>query len=1139
MRIVRSVLVLAALFWAVANAQDARGKVQGIVTDSTQAVVVGAKVVLTNDDTGVAAAKESNATGHYIFDYVNPGRYTVSVEQPGFGKFVQQNVLVQVRGDVAVNVTLKVGGVAETVTITEVPPAVQFNTSTMDQVVESKMLDAMPVLARNPFALALLNPAVSTGYAANVLLPFNKWQTASFKVGGGAGGSSNDLLLDGAPVQIATAGGYVPSMDSVQEFSVQQNSVDAEFGHSAGGIMSLSMKSGTNEFHGSLYYFGRNPKLNARTNSVTNTPNLVRNSIAGGTVGGPIVKNKLFTFGSYENWHMTEGNFALFTMPTALERTGDFSQSLNSSGTRRTIYDPFSTEFNPATGVVTRTPFPDNVIPSTRQDPTALKMMKDIWGPNNPGINRAGTNNFSLGFPRYFKFWNLSDRTDWNVSDRLKVFGRFSRASHSRDPKNYAGSPAVPTNGYDTQTRDYAGDAVYTLTTNTLLNVRASYSMLIDDLRAQSTEIGEEGYANFWPSKWYTPYLNDIPVVFYPGMNFVGASGTTAIGRNSSWRQHAHTYSYHVRVSSQQGPHYLKAGMESRRTAVESFSPAPTQFYFNAALTAETFNAPKTNLNGDPYATFLLGALNSDSRAFTTPRPEVKINYYGGYVQDDYKLNRRVTLNLGLRWEYTAGLTEKENRVSRYLDLSSPIPEMQSNAPKMPAEVLAYNVPYQYNGAWVFADSDHRAVYPTPKNTFLPRAGLALRVNDKTSLRFGWARYALPFESITTVLGDQTMYGFDATTTVLPVLEGRPQGTLSNPFPATNPLITPVGRAYGRYTNLGSTSTTSWYKQDLRPGINDRVNLSFQRQLPGQFAVDVTWFMNFGHDYGYTKSMNIMDPNLTYQYKAALSASVTNPFYQYLTVDKFPGQLRNQAKVSLSTLLKPYPHYGALNQSVTAGPRERYQALQMRVQRQWSRGFSLLATYVYNREKQEEFFDALATYAGRFTFQNSNQARHRMVLAGTYDLPFGKGRAYLSSVHPVMNGVLGGWSLSGITVVNSGQFLRFGQVVENGAPKVYRTRDKWFETSGITQAPAFTVRTNPLQYEGVTGPRMWNMDMALSKFFHITERFNLEFRMDAYNTTNSFVGALPSTSPTSATFGKVTNQLNQGREMQYTLRLRF
>ena len=253
------------------------------------------------------------------------------------------------------------------------------------------------------------------------------------------------------------------------------------------------------------------------------------------------------------------------------------------------------------------------------------------------------------------------------------------------------------------------------------------------------------------------------------------------------------------------------------------------------------------------------------------------------------------------------------------------------------------------------------------KLNLLPRLGLALRINDRTALRVGIARYLTPANLQTQIIATYPYPGFSASTTAAPALQGVPQAVLSDPFPASNPLILPLGKSLGRYTNLGGDAV--WDAQDFRSAVNDRLNISFQRDLIKKFVVDITYFANFGRDFPYTKRFNLMDPQLSYQYKTTLSTTVANPFYNYLTPDKFPGQLRNQQQVSLGSLLKPYPQYGNVNQTNTPGALERYDALQMRVQRQFANGFNFLWTYNYNRERQQQFFNTDEEYAGRFQWR--------------------------------------------------------------------------------------------------------------------------------------------------------------------------
>jgi hypothetical protein len=279
-----------------ALAQEYRGRVQGMVGDRSHAAIANAKVTLRNVNTGIEVVRETDTAGHYLFDFVNPRIYGVTVEAPGFQRFVQENVIVLTGGDVTVNAALTVGAVNETVNVTAEVTQVQFNASSMTTTVQGVMLDDIPVLARNPFTLALLNPAVVNQYWDIAHRnPFYMWSNGGLNIGGATGGN-NEQLLDGAPLNISARGSYNLPMDAVQELAVHQNAMDSEMGFSAGGTLNLSQKSGTNEYHGSAYYFGRNPALDELANRITRDPNIVRNNIWGGTIGDPIIKNKLFNF---------------------------------------------------------------------------------------------------------------------------------------------------------------------------------------------------------------------------------------------------------------------------------------------------------------------------------------------------------------------------------------------------------------------------------------------------------------------------------------------------------------------------------------------------------------------------------------------------------------------------------------------------------------------------------------------------------------------------------------------------------------------------------------------------------------------------------------------------------------------------
>jgi hypothetical protein len=344
-----------------------------------------------------------------------------------------------------------------------------------------------------------------------------------------------------------------------------------------------------------------------------------------------------------------------------------------------------------------------------------------------------------------------------------------------------------------------------------------------------------------------------------------------------------------------------------------------------------------------------------------------------------------------------------------------------------------------------------------------------------------------------------------------------------------------TGKSYGRYTNLGTAA--NWYQQDFTPGVNDRINFSIQRALPGSMVLDATYFVNFGRNAPVTRNLNQVDPRIGYTKGAATVGNVANPFFNKLTPEQMPGQLRTQAQVPISQMLRLYPQYSDIQQRLTGLAGNRYQALQISVQRPFVNGFNLVLGYNYNRERNEEYFDEQDNYLDNLTYQMAVNPRHRLTGAAIYQLPFGKGRKYMSNANRVVDGILGGWSLSGLFSFNTGQYLRFGTLLVDGDPSIDNpSKTLAFDTSKFRPQPAFTRRTNPFSYDGVKSMRFKNIDMTLAKNFKITERVSFELRMESYNATNTFNGDLPSTTYGNSAFGAVTAQRPGylGRQMQYS-----
>lgn len=1136
----KSICLIPLLLPALLLAQDTRGKVQGQVTDSTNAVVAGATVSLVNDETNVQSTTSTSATGQYLFDFVLPGNYTVKVELTGFKAFIQKNILVQARGDVTVNATLTVGNTNEQITVESAPVAVEFNTSSMGLTINTKMANNLPIIHRNPFLLVSLNPATVIR-STTEQSPFHHWAASQFDVGGNTN-TKNDIILDGAPSMTAQKSSYTPPMDAVQEVNLQQNAVDAEFGHSAGGVLSVQMKSGTNTFHGTAYYLGRNPALNALADRTTRSLNLTRQNTWGGTLGNPIKKNKIFNFASYEGWRTIEPRTAFNTLPTARERTGDFSQSLNTNGQLRTIYDPYTTVVNGST--VTRTPFAGNVIPASRQDPTGRVFIGDVWQPNNPGTGPTGVNNFITGMANRIRYWNFSDRVDWNITDKLKIFGRYNQFKTFTGLDDYTGSVAQPVDGSKRHSTSYSGDVVYALNPTTVLNFRGAYNSIVDSFGVPSATLKADDLKKFWGNNtWYQPYLAELPDIYYPGVT-VQAASNTGLGRTGYWFQEPKSWNIEAKMSKNIGKHYVKVGGEFRRELVTASRPRPMAFTFSRATTANTFNAPNLNLSGDAWASMLLGALEGNSSISSIPIQRPQVNYNGFFVQDDFKITSKLTLNLGIRYEYFTGMRDPELRLSRFLDLTNPIPEFQgANAPVIPAAAASLrSAPPIYNGAWNFTDDDNPYSWNPPKTLLMPRLGLAYALNSKTAIRIGWARYIVPapLTDGLNILGSVPYPGFDATSSTIGLIAGVPQQRLADPFPGG--LVPVRGKAFGRYTGLGDSTT--WYQQDFNPGVNDRFNVSVQRQLPAKILADITFFMNTGRNAPYSYDVNQVDPRIGFAQGNAINASVPNPFFNLLPLEKMPGQLRTQRNVAVSQLLRPYPQYGSLVETLRGQLGNRYYSLQMQFQRPFSNGFNFTIGYNYNRERNQEFYDNVDNFLLQPNWFPAQNARQRITGAAIYELPFGRGRKFGSGWNRLVDGALGGWSVSGLATANTGLFIRLGAVTVDGDPTLDNpTRDRWFDTSKVRILPAFTRRTNPVQFPNLTGPGYFNLDTTLAKQFDIVkERAHFELRVESYNTTNHFTGTVfPDLNVNSPNFGRVIQQRPGifGRQIQFSGRIVF
>lgn len=1147
-------------------AQDYRAKVQGVVSDASNAAVPNAKVMLKNVGTGVEVTRQANAEGRYFFDFVESGIYAITIEATGFKKFEQRNITVQNRGDLTVDAHLEVGVFSDVVTIQDTPVAVQFNSSSDTTTIGNEIINQLPLRGRNPYNVVTLDPTINGGENANgENRPYHHAFANEFDAGGGTN-RANDIQLDGVPLTSSYKTSYTPSIEAVQEVSFQKNAVDAEYGYSAGGIVTLNMKSGTNAFHGSGYYHNRTPRFNA-----FGDPTIVRTAGAdetiyrgtdlkmyGGTLGGPIVKNKLFMFSSWEQWFDHRPITVKLTLPTALERQGNFSQSLRTctgatvSPCVRPIYDPIT-----ATGTSgVRTAFAGNIIPTNRFDPTSLKLLAEIPLPNLPGndLNWQGTKTENVDY------WNLSNRLDWNINERWKSFVRFGyfKTDLLEAATADAQGKLFPTGGSNRHGLSIAADTVYTISASKVLNLRANYHKLIDEFANEPNLLGKSGIEALWPGNpWYSSLFTRDDI-YYPAVdvgtnNRLGRTGREFWQRPQGWGGSA-------RMNWYLGNHQVKFGGELRVDKGKGARFEPINLNFRAQLTAAQNSNVNINTGGSEWATFLLGYLDNNSSGRRVPVQEVVTLGYAGYVQDDFKVNNRLSLNLGLRWEFEPGPVDRQNRLSQRLDLTSPIPEFQTTPPNMPAAVLNLlnTKGYKpiYNGAWVFTDANNRNAWSRSAANFLPRIGGAFKLDSKSVLRFGYARYMSPSSKIRDPLGDfvNQYTGYSTNTAVLAPLNGVPLATVSNPFPTTgtspNPLQQPTEKTLGRYTNLGNAVSLDQY--DLKPQNNDRFTISYQREIWSRTVVSFDFFFNNGFNLPIDIDINMADPNFLYDNpRSVTNATVPNPFRNYLTIDKFPGALRNgSANVTVASLLRPYPQYGAITQTNTAGRNLHVYSYKAQAQRPFTKGLSMLVNYAYQREAQTEFFDDRAAYARQFSWRDLPIARHRFNHALTWELPIGKGRALLKNAPTAVDLAIGGWQLTTTNRWYSGRQLIFSQnLIVSGNPKISNpTFGRWFDTSvfaalpaGTTADPASTPRKNAWTYDGLVGPGTSQVDMTLSKAFRLKEHYKFEIRVESYNAFNQINWDNPVVDFNNSNFGKVISKRPGyiGREIQYGFKLTF
>ncbi|MFN7927689.1 MAG: TonB-dependent receptor [Blastocatellia bacterium] len=1107
-------LLVCLLLWP-ARAQEFRASVAGQVTDASGAVLPDATITARNVATNATYRTTSGTDGEYVLRSLDPGNYEFAVEKPGFRKLQRAGVVLQVGTQATLNLQMQTGEVSETVTIREDIAQLQTDTAVRGIVIDQTRVLNTPLQGRNMFAIAWSVPGVQIGASVTRLRPFDIAGSTSIIVNGGRRGQ-NDAQVDGVTATFQNGSiSFVPSVDSVGRFKVITNPFDGQFGFTMGGVITSVTRSGANQFHGGLFEYVQNTRMNANDFN-SNRANIQRQrsniNTFGGNVNGPIFKNRLFFAYAYEGIRQSIPDPFTTSIPTPLQRTGDFSQTKQANGQLQVIYDPLTTRAD-ATGKLIRDAFLNNVIPANRINPVAKAALAFLPAPNAPG-DSLGLNNYvnSSAVPRFLDdFEAHSGRLDYSWSENTKVFGRmaFNRLDEVRGYRY--GNEADPSGNVPFVRQNYngVGGVTHTLNTTTVIDARfgvARFTSPGGNTLGSNFDLSKLGFSQ----RFISQALNHFPQFRFTDYEGLG-SGPARVSPAST------VYHFVSSVSKLWGDHSLKTGFETRVFRNNTRDPGNANgiFNFTAGFTQQDPLAGASRASGNPIASFLLGypaSGNIESRVF----PARQHIAYAGFLQDDWRVTSKLKLNLGLRYEIITGMTDRFNNINIGFDPNAPLP---------------VDVPgFTGKGNILFASSSARSAFQIDKNNLMPRFGLAYQWNDKTVLRGGVGQFYAP------VWDDPGNFGYSQVTNLVTGTRvGLPDVEIRDPFPTGL-----IAAAREKTNTIGQGFTV--FNPNRKIPYVWQYSVEVQRQLPWDMLFSVAGVGSSARQIQVTQSINEIPASALAQGSAFLTAQVANPF-----AGKAPGTGLNGATVQRQQLLRPFPQFTTINVGGYVGGKSQYFGLQSSLQKRFSAGATFTLSHTW------------AKLIDQTNFQNPQDTElekqiadadvtHNIGINGSYELPFGRGRKLLSSDNPVANAIFGGWVVNGLVRLQSGMPTNFPNNAEpvGGIDPIPANQniDQWYTQGSFRTLAAFTLRRFSLRYGHLRNPPIRNFDLSAFKTFSITETIKLQFRaelINAMNTPQWFNG--PVTNPASGNFGKIaagaTAQSNLPRFVQLALKLTF
>jgi hypothetical protein len=1160
---------------APTRAQEFRGTVTGHVRDSSGASLPGVLVTAINVATNVGSNTTTADEGTFTIPYLTPGRYTVTAELAGFKKAVRDGVEIRVDDRVTLPFVLEVGRVEEQVSVTAESPLLELASASSGQVIDEKRISLLPLSDGNPFVLSRFVPGVA--YTGELLFsrPFDNGGSSAITADGASGG--NEFSLDGSPnMANGRRVAFIPPAGAVQEFKVETASFDAADGHTAGALVNVTLKSGTNAFRGEGYYFSRDESRSAADFFVNRSggekPELGYERF-GGHVGGPVRlpglyngRDRTFFFGAVE-WLYDEFPEPLFqTVPTEAMRNGDFS-ALLAQGIR--IYNPFTARTEG--GRVVREPFLNNQIPTSLISPIAREVLKYYPLPTQPGSD--GRNNYFNPNPRTDDFYSVSVRVDHKVSDKQQAFVRFTRNDRTEARNAWYGevNGVVPRGNFLIRKNDgVTYDHVYTMSSSSLFNVRAGWQRFQEPNVRQHEGVFDPASLGF--SSTTASYFQGAR--YFPLFDFDSLSD---IGDSIAATTTHSIYSFQPTYTRIFGRHSLRAGYDLRMYREEGGEPGAVagSYMFRTDYTRETSTSAASF--GQDIASFLLGLPTGGSIARNAFRDN-ETWFQGVFVQDDWKITDRLTLNLGLRYEYEGPTTDSGNRNARGFDPAAAIAiEGAAEAaytanpiPQLP--VSAFDV----RGGLQFASDGQPGFFDGDRNNIQPRVGFAYAIDSRTVVRGGWGIYTVPH-----IIFGNFQPGFSQTTPIVPSPDSGLtfQANLANPFPSG--VLEPPGASLGANTFLGQDVTGSGNNVRLAPidwneAQNMRYTVGVQRELPGQWLVEAAYVGSRGWDLtvgGGAQAGEVDINNVPREFLSTslardqatvdlLTSAVTNPFRGLI-----PGTGLNGSTVQRQQLLRTYPHLMNVRTWASDGT-SRYNSAQFKIEKRFNQGYTILAGYTWSKFT-ERVFKLNPTDAEYEERLSEADVPHRFVVSGIWELPFGRERRWGRGMSPALDAVAGGWSVQAIGQLQSGRPISFhdrniyfdgdfGSLKTDysgdSTLPVFDTSGFYFhdaavQTNGVVDPAkqrndrrislANNVRYFPSRVPGLRGQPLNLWDISFVKQVRFSDRLRAQFHVELLNAFNQPVFNNPNTDPTNANFGKVTSQANLPRDIQIAAKFIF